>query len=518
MYLVTSEEMRRIDRHAIDEIGIPSMVLMENAGRAVAEEIAKLSSADRSSGGKRPPRWLVLAGKGKNGGDGLVCARHLTERGFEIGVVYAADPKTLTGEAARQRDIALKIGFTLEPYAPGTIDWARWDGVVDALVGTGASGAPREPSAALIREANASGLPIVAVDVPSGLDADTGETAEPCIRATLTVALAWPKRGLFAYPGAEAAGRVVVRSIGIPERSARSADVRAFVATEQAMADRLGVRLPVRRREDSHKGTYGHVLVAAGSRGMTGAGWLCAKAALRAGCGLATWAVPSALATESAGRLPEAMTAGIPDEGSGEWGRTRASDLAARAEGKQAVVVGPGFGRWTGDSDWLRELWGAVGAPLVLDADALNMLADPMGSGGFAAWPARNQPAVLTPHPGEMARLCGLSVPEVQRDRIGLAAKFAARHGVVLVLKGARTVIAAPNGNAWVNATGNPGMATGGSGDALAGIIGGLLAQRFDAETAAVLGVYLHGAAGDRAASSRHSPGSLIAGDIIEAL
>jgi len=525
MYLVTAEEMRRIDRYAIDAIGIPAMALMENAGRAVADEVEKLQAsagtttqAHAGLPGARKPRWLILAGKGNNGGDGLVCARHLVDRGFEVRIVYAVPPDSLTGEAALQRDIALRIGLAQEEYSPGTIDWERWDGVVDALLGTGTAGAPREPMASLIREANGSGRPIVAIDVPSGIDSDTGETAEPCIRASVTVALALPKVGLLAYPGADAAGEVVVRPIGIPEAAVRSENVRTFVLDKASLADRWGIALPLARKANSHKGTYGHTFVVAGSRGMSGAGLLCAKAALRSGCGLVSRAVPDALIASLTGHLSEAMLFGVADGGLGEWRGTNAKEIAAIASGKQAVVVGPGLGRWAEDSLWLQELWGGVAAPLVLDADALNMVAEAISSGEFASWGPRQGETILTPHPGEMTRLCGLSVPEIERDRLGAARRLAERYGVHVVLKGARTVVASPGGNAWVNTTGNAGMATGGSGDVLAGMIGSLLAQGFAAEKAAAVGVFWHGAAGDLAASNRGSIGSLVAGDIVEAL
>ncbi|WP_123039265.1 NAD(P)H-hydrate dehydratase [Cohnella candidum] len=520
MILVTSAEMRAIDRFAIEGIGIPAMVLMENAGRAVADEVVRIQETEAPRSGNadgRAPRWIVLVGKGNNGGDGIVCARHLVERGYDVLLLYAASPDGWSGEAAAQRDIARRMGLTEAVYGqPGTPDWPRWDGIVDALLGTGTSGPPREPCASLIREANASGLPIVSADLPSGLNADTGEVADPCIRARVTVALAAMKRGLLLYPGAEAAGEVVVRPIGIPAEAVKRQQVNTFVLNEETLKDKLGMPFPLRRDADTHKGTYGHALIVAGSRPMSGAGLLCARAALRAGSGLVTWAVPELLALPLAGRLPEAMIRGLPDGGSGEWSGVPAAQVAALAAGKQAVVVGPGLGRWPGDAAWLRELWESVDAPLVLDADALNMLAD---AGDFpASWPRRERGAVLTPHPGEMARLSGLSAREVQADRIGLARRYAERLGAALVLKGARTVVAGPDGSAYVNTTGNPGMATGGSGDVLAGVIGALLAQGWDAMQAAAGGVYWHGAAGDRAAASREFPASLIAGDIIERL
>lgn len=554
MHIVTSEEMRKLDRYAIETLGIPAVVLMENAGRAVAEEAAKLArerrngvgvrggsdgggvrkgspvgvggsggfdgwlGGDSDSGDNRGKPWLILVGKGNNGGDGIVCARHLRELGLEAELLYAVDSGTLTGEAALQHGIATRMGFSPSVYKPGSVPWERYAGIVDALLGTGTKGAPREPYASLIREANACGLPIVAADLPSGLDADTGEAYEPCIRADVTVALAYLKRGLTQYPGAEFAGQVIARAIGIPEPLAEQLGVRTYWADERLFAQRFGLRLPIDRRADTHKGTYGHVLVAAGTRQYSGAGLLAAKAALRAGAGLVSWALPEWLLAPMIGRVPEAMLLPVRDQGRGDWAETSPRDVLQLAEGKGALAVGPGMGRFPGDAAWLREIWsGASDRPIVLDADALNMIADADG-GGLGSWPRRAAPAILTPHPGEMARLAGLPAREVQRDRIGLARRFAMQHGVTLVLKGARTVTATPEGDAFVNASGNPGMATGGAGDVLAGIIAGLLAQGCEAGLAAALGVYLHGAAGDRAAAGRASPGSLIAGDIIEAL
>jgi len=511
MLLVTAEQMRAIDRHAIERIGLPAMVLMENAGRAVAEEVAAFI---RERG--TPARsWIVLVGKGNNGGDGIVAARHLTEAGIGAELLYAVDPGSLTGEAALQRDIAANMGIPAARYRPGSVAWERYAGVVDALLGTGTSGAPREPYASLIREANESGLPVIAVDIPSGLDADTGAVFDPCIRADVTVALAFCKCGLAQFPGARAAGRVAVRAIGIPASLAGLHGVRTHLATKETIETELSVRLPLERPEDGHKGTFGHALVVAGSAAYGGAGLLAAKAALRAGAGLVTWVLPRAMAKAMAGRLPEAILAGAGGDADGNWTADAAAEVAKLAEGKKAAAIGPGIGRFPDDGRWLRTLWTDIGIPIVLDADALNMLAS---SGGLAAWPRRSAPVVLTPHPGEMARLAGASVADIQRDRLGAARDFAERHGVIVVLKGARTVTALPDGRAFVNPTGNAGMATAGTGDVLAGLIAGLLAQGMPPEAAAVAGVYLHGEAGDRAAKRRPSPASLIAGDLLDML
>ncbi|BCJ86856.1 NAD(P)H-hydrate dehydratase [Effusibacillus dendaii] len=510
MHVVTSQEMRQLDHHTIDKIGIPALVLMENAGRetarVAADYFAKRAGADRKG------RWLILAGKGNNGADAVVAARHLAEWGHHAEVVYAEPPETLRGDAAVQRDIAVRLGISCQLYQPDTIEWQRFDAVLDGLLGTGSKGAPRGPYAALIREANKSGLPILAVDIPSGLDADNGSLNAPCIRAEHTITFAFPKRGLVQQPGIGAAGQLTVVPIGIPAGLADQLGVKTFLLYEHTLRERLGVDPARPRQPNTHKGTYGHVLVAAGSRRMSGAGILCTKAALRSGCGLVTWAVPDHLLESLIGHVPEAMLAGVADEKRGDWSAVSPHELLALMEGKQAVVIGPGIGRFSEDFDWMKALWEGAACPLVIDADGLNMLADHLQK-----WPRRQAATVLTPHPGEMSRLMNLSVREIQADRIGTATQYAVEFGVTLVLKGAQTVIATPDGTAFVNTTGNPGMATGGMGDVLAGLIAGLLAQGHEAKQAACLGVWLHGRAGDQAAE-KIGQNALLAGDLIHFL
>ena len=510
MYIVSAKEMRDLDRTAIETIGIPSLVLMENAGRAVAEAVLDMI---RDTGTDKP--WIVLAGKGNNGADGVVAARHLQEAGIGVHVLYIAPPESLTGEAAVQRDIAFRLGLPHDVYAPGGVRWEQYGGIIDALLGTGTGGAPREPYASLIREANESGLPVVSVDIPSGLDADTGNVYSPCIRADRTVTFAFLKRGLAQYPGKQQAGECIVVPIGIPERIAAEYPVRTYLADRTLFRRSFAVDLPLARPANTHKGHYGHVLIAAGSLDYSGAGLLAASAALRAGSGLVTWALPQKLKECMIGHRPEIMMRGIEDGGSGEWTPASADALVELSCGKDAMAVGPGLSRFAGDTGWLRILWESIACPLVLDADALNILAD---ARDFGEWPKRAFPTVMTPHPGEMARLAGLTVKEVEQDRIELARRYAAQHQVILVLKGAATVTATPQGDVYVNTTGNPGMATGGSGDVLTGIIVSLIGQGLPAEQAAVIGVYLHGEAGDRAAGRRLSPASLLAGDIVDAL
>lgn len=542
MYIVNSEEMRELDRQAIEGLGIPAVALMENAGKAVAEEVLALcrrragkgEETETTSGGPfsshgiaadaslhlpaaSREHWLVLAGKGNNGGDGAAAARHLREAGVRVTLLYAAEPSSLTGEAAIQRDAAHCCGIPLGFHGlqDGAVDWRAYTGIVDALLGTGAAGAPRGAYAGLIRAANESGLPIVSADIPSGLDADTGTLHEPSIRAEVTVCLAFLKRGLVQYPGAEAAGQVVVRSIGIPASLCSDHDIPVFLLTPEVLKKELGADPDRPRSPEGHKGTYGHVLVAGGSRTMSGAGLLAARAALRSGSGLVTWALPEELLLPMTGAAPEIMLQPVAAAIGGVWNEASAGEVLKLAEKRDVLSAGPGLGRFPGDSVWIRRLWEESTQPLVVDADALNALAD---AEDFKVWKPRSSDTVLTPHPGEMARLTGKSTAAVQRDRIGTAMKYALQHHVTLVLKGSRTVIASPDGRVYVNVTGHPGMATGGTGDVLTGIIAGLLAQGLSGPQAAALGVRLHGLAGERAAGFRGHPSAVTAGDVIEAL
>ncbi|MGC5328868.1 NAD(P)H-hydrate dehydratase, partial [Brevibacillus sp. SYSU BS000544] len=387
-----------------------------------------------------------------------------------------------------------------------------YDGIIDGLIGTGTKGAPRSPYADIIQEVNRSKRPIISIDIPSGLDPDTGQLHDSCMKATRTVALAFLKRGLTQYPGLDAVGEVIVRTIGIWPSFADQFGIRTFLLSKTFLEEHFADSTDQPRQNNSHKGTYGHVLVCAGSQEMSGAGLLCSKAALRTGSGLVTWAVPESLVPSLMGLVPEVMLKGLA-------GKTHSlnsvEELLAVLTTRNIAVIGPGLGRFADDSRWLRTIWEQSSCPLVLDADALNMIAD---TADFAEWSLRSHPTILTPHPGEMARLLGVTTAEIQRNRIEIARSFAARHRVILVLKGARTVIATPDGAAYINPTGNPGMATGGSGDVLAGIIAGFIAQGLSADHAACFGVWLHGYAGDQAASKRKSPNSLIAGDIINEL
>ena len=500
MRLVGSAEMRSIDRAAIDGLGVPSLALMERAGRAVAEGAVHLA---RPGG-----RFLVVCGGGNNGGDGWVAARLLQPAG-RVGVVAVTSPAQLSGDAAAMAKRALEAGVPVQPFVEGTpLDAGPGDLVIDALLGTGLA-RPAEgrlaAAIAAIAAARREGARVLSVDLPSGLSADTGRPLGPCVEADATVTFGLQKRGLVLYPGASLAGTVTVADIGLPPAALDQVEERCRLL-EEAEARSL---LPPRDAE-AHKGDAGRLLVVAGAPGKTGAAHLALLGALRGGAGLVTLAARAEVLPFALAGRPEAMSVGLP--GTGPLGPADLPALLAASRSANALVAGPGLHRGEETGPLLRGWLAAAGRPAVLDADALNALdPEPAWLGTLPA------PVVLTPHPGELARLCGLTVAEVQADRIGLAASRAAAWGVVLVLKGARTVVAAPGRPAAVIPTGNAGMATGGTGDVLAGLCGALLAGGLGPFDAARVAAWVHGAAGDLVAARLGQRG-LLAGDLGEAI
>ena len=508
MIVTTAAEMRRIDALAIERFGMPADVLMERAGVGAAAALLARFPHVRKTG------VVVLAGKGNNGGDGFVVARALKRRRVRCEVVLAAAradvrPPARSKLLAWERAGGKTTTITASDLGPLQRALGRAGCVVDALFGTGLTGTLTGLAAEVITLVNASGVPTVALDLPSGLDADRGVPLGVAVEAELTVAFAAPKIGTILYPGARHAGELVVVDIGIPEQAV--AEV-APAAEAMLAADAAVLLCP--RDPEAHKGTNGHVAVVAGGRGKTGAVVLASRAAARAGAGLVTAGVPASEQQAVAARLLEEMTTALPDDGEGGLGFPSAHAYAALLEGKQALVTGPGIGV----SEARRALvaWFVLEAalPAVIDADALNCLALSPPPG---AWGTAERPRILTPHPGEMARLAGIPTAEVQADRIAVARRFAAARGVIVILKGARTVIAEPDGRVAINCSGNPGLGSGGTGDVLAGILGGLLAQGYTPAVAARLGVFLHGFAADRVAARRGMIG-LLASDVIEEL
>ncbi|MHB8417100.1 MAG: NAD(P)H-hydrate dehydratase [Myxococcales bacterium] len=495
--LLTASEVRELDRLCAERYGVPVAALMESAGRAVAE-----AAWPRCATG----RVVVLAGGGNNGGDGFVAARLLHERGLRVELWLAVPKERLRGEAAANFGRLGPLGIPLHEGPPPPL--ARGDVAVDALLGTGLGRAPEGGFAEGIRALNAgrgAGARVIAVDVPSGLPADGGEPPGECVAASLTVTFAAPKLGLAIEPGASLAGELIVADIGVPPAALTELPSRLELL-EEASVRRL---FPPRPR-DSHKGSFGHLLVVAGSQGKAGAAALAVSGALRGGAGLVTLASREPVAAALWTARPEAMSVALP--WAGPLGSLDVEPLRAAAAGKNALAIGPGIPRGPDTARALAELLAAFEGPAVLDADALNAFA-----GELELLRRAGGPLVLTPHPGEMSRLQGRPTAEIQRDRIGAAKAFAAERGVTLVLKGARTVVAAPDGACWIVPTGNPGLATGGTGDVLCGLIGALLAQGLSPTEAARAGAYVHGLAGDFAARRRGERG-LVASDVAEGI
>ncbi len=495
------EQVRSMDRRASERFGVTGLQLMENAGARVAAAAVRMRRGDGPV--------LILAGKGNNGGDGLVAGRHLQTEGVPVVVALVCREDEVSGDARVNLDIARRCGLDLRVVAEesglGALGALRPSLVIDALLGTGVHGAPRGVTAAAIRLVGEFSAPVLAVDVPSGLDADSGRAEGDCVRADRTVTMGCLKPGLVQYPGRTLAGEVEVAAIGWPLAAIEAEGLRLAVTDRSEVA----AWLP-RRKPDAHKGTAGHLLVVAGSRGLTGAAALASRAGLRAGAGLVTLALPASLQPLLASRLDEVMTLPVAETSAqslSERAWTAVLDFLGRC---RALALGPGFSR---DSEPLAlAARAAVEAPVpaVLDADGLQALA-----GRLDLLQAAKAWRVLTPHPGEMGTLLGLTVEQVQGDRIGAAREAARRSGAVVVLKGAPTVVARPDGEARLNPTGNPALATGGSGDVLTGLIGGLLAQGLGPWEAAVAGVYVHGLCGDLAAAELGPVGAL-AGDISE--
>ena len=501
MRLVSAAEMRAIDRTAIEEFGVPGLGLMERAGAAVA----RAAHASRGANG----RVLILCGAGNNGGDGYVAARHLRADGVDVRVVALAARAQLGGDALAAREEAERAGVPIaEGLEAARIEAGAGDVVIDALLGTGLARAPEGPYAKaieLVEALRSGGAKIVSVDIPSGLSADSGRPLGRCVHADVTVTFAFQKRGLVLHPGPSYAGQVLLADIGIPAEAAARVPVGCELLGEQE-----AMRLVPPRTPDAHKGDAGRVLVIAGSPGKTGAAHLALTGALRGGAGLVTLAAREEVFPLALAGRPEAMS--VPLLGSGPLCERDLEPLLAAAKGMNAVVIGPGIPRGPETAKLLRTFLERVGVPAVLDADALNALAERPGL--VTGLPS---PAVLTPHPGEMARLVGGTIGAVQEDRIGIAAEKASAWGCVIVLKGARTVVASPGAPPAVVLAGNPGMATGGTGDVLAGITGALLASGLPAFDAARAAAFAHAAAGD-VASERWGERGLLATDLADAL
>ncbi|MEZ5360480.1 MAG: NAD(P)H-hydrate dehydratase [Candidatus Zixiibacteriota bacterium] len=506
MILVTADEMRAIDSRAINDYKIPSLELMENAGRGIFHYIEEVVAPEI----EEEPAIAIVCGRGNNGGDGFVVGRYLFEAGYDVVFLLAGTDEKLSDDCRVNYDKVIAAGYevvqvTKERDIP---DLHEFDLIIDAIFGTGFSGAPRGISAKLIDHINASHAHIVSVDAPSGLDVSTGKAETMAVMADFTTTLALPKPGLYVSPGREFAGFVAIIPIGIPQEVVESFGIQKYLINDHKVAHTLPQPKP-----DGHKGDFGKVFILAGSPGLTGAAYLSGLAAARSGAGLVTVGVPKSLNPILEMKLTEVMTVPLPEVGKRSVLALRGKgEIRQHIKGKDAIAIGPGIGRHHETGELIRRLIGDITCPCVIDADGLYPL-----SGEDSPLLQQHGPLVLTPHPGEFARLTGETPSAHPLDNFELVAKWAKTFNAVIVLKGSPTIIGTPEGEVYMNSTGNFGMATGGSGDVLTGIIVTMLAQGLEPLRAAGCGVFIHGLAGDMAIE-HINPRSLIAGDVIEFL
>lgn len=510
MKVVTAKEMQELDRLASAQFKIPTARLMERAGEQLLAALrAYLGTLD----GKR---IVIAAGKGNNGGDGLVLARLLREHPCTVETYLAADGSTLRGLAREQWQRLRQSGGPPDCRCLDRTEWttdqfrraaAGADVMVDALLGTGLTKPVEGIYSDIIGAINAAGAPVLAVDLPSGINADTGAVMGVAVTAAVTITFALPKLGLLLHPGAARAGRVIVVDIGIPQDAVDRLTLTVEQITPGSIRRALSPRSP-----QQHKGDFGHLLLIAGSEGKMGAAAMSALGALRAGAGLVTVAIPRSQNPVIQQLVMEAMSAPMAETDEHTLAEASLPFLIQQAIGKRAVALGPGLSLHPETQAVVRALVPQLPCPLVIDADGLNAIA---GHESIVA--KRSDPTLLTPHPGEMARLLGCTTNHVEADRPSAACEAARRYRAWIVLKGAHTLLADPDGRLWINTTGNPGMATGGTGDVLTGVLGGLLAQSIPLPAAITAAVYLHGLAGDLAARQTGEAG-LIARDLIAQL
>lgn len=507
MKAVTSAQMRALDDAAIQHTGIPGVVLMENAGLRVVELVEKKFPTVEGLD------VVVLCGKGNNGGDGFVIARHLANAGARVRVFTTADSDEVEGEAAVHRAIAedavlsvtdIRATTGMESF---TQSLERCGLVVDAMLGTGISGEVRGVVRQVIEELSGCRAPTVAVDIPSGIDSDTGNVCGAAVSARWTVTFALPKVGLLIYPGAAYCGEVWLGDIGIPAALVHDPAIGCHLITPEMVRTWLPKRGP-----EAHKGSCGRVAIVAGSSGYAGAAILASRAATRSGVGLVTLCLPRSVNSAVKAASVESTTLPLPETAEQTVALEGLADVLSLLKRVDALALGPGISRNGETLEFVRELVSKAELPVVLDADAVFAFA-----GKPELLKTVTAPKIMTPHPGEMSYLLGIPVEAVQSNRLGIARQAAERSGSTIVLKGARTVIATPEGETYINPTGNAGMATGGTGDVLTGLIVALLGQGLSPTQAAAAGAYLHGTAGDSVAAERGEAG-LIAGDLVDAL
>ncbi|MBW1978315.1 MAG: NAD(P)H-hydrate dehydratase [Deltaproteobacteria bacterium] len=499
MRLVKASEIQEMDRVTIQELGIPGAVLMENAGRGATKLFLDHFKPLVGS------HVLFLCGRGNNGGDGYVIARYLNELGFKTTVIVLSKFEKLSGDALTNFEVLTRMGLDILEV-PDSAAWAEHrrlisgcDYIVDGIFGTGLNAPVKGFYEQVIQDANSAKKPIMSIDIPSGLNADTGQVMGVAIKAELTVTFGFPKLGEFVFPGAHFVGRLMRVDIGIPSKVADTVPGKISIVEPSEFSSLFNVEKP-----DVHKGRRGHLLVLAGSTGKTGAATMTALGALRAGAGLVTVGIPGSLNPILENKLTEAMTFPLPETGDGTLSMDAEKHIYQLMEGKTALAIGPGLSTREETKALVRRIIAQCPLPVIIDADGLNAL-----PGELEALGHKETRAILTPHPGEMARLISSTPAEVQKNRVEIAAEFAQAHACILVLKGARTVIAEPGGEVHLNPTGNPALASGGSGDVLTGLIAGFVARGWPLSKAAIAGVYVHGLAADALAEDMGQSGVL---------
>ncbi len=504
MVLVTADEMQEIDRQAIESFGIPGKQLMENAGRGASAMLSRHFSdlESRSIG--------IAAGKGNNGGDGFVIARTLAQQGLSVTVYLLAEREKVRGDAAANLRELPQLNVPIVEI-PDESAFSRHETAlrhetlwIDAILGTGLNSDVEGLYRTFIAFLNDSGKPIFAVDIPSGLNSDTGQPCGICVRADATTSFAFAKSGHHLYPGVTFTGDLDVIDIGIPSQIVTRVNPKQHLLSKDMIRNHWIPRAP-----DAHKGNTGHLLVVAGSPGKTGAAAMTAMSAMRSGAGLVSLAIPRSLNVILEALVLEAMTCPLPETGDGHLDTSAFKPIMDLLSNKQCLAIGPGLGTSAETQHLVRQIIADCPCPMVIDADGLNSLI-----GQTALLKDIGAPAILTPHPGEMAGLTGKTTTEIQSDRMGCARSVAEEYQVHVVLKGARTLIAHPDGSIYINPTGNSGMASGGMGDVLTGLIAGLISQGYGPQAATHIGVYLHGMAADILAGTL-GPIGFLASDVI---
>ena len=507
MYLVTANEMQKMDRSTIESFGLPGRILMENAGRGATQFfLDQFKNAENKKIG-------VIAGRGNNGGDGFVIARYLAQKGISVTVYLLSEHQKVSGDASANLKLLspLKVPVIEMPDAKSFSAHetamrheAIW---IDAIFGTGLRSDVKGFFKDVIDFINRLNKPVFAVDIPSGLNSDTGQPCGACIRADATATFAFAKTGHFMFPGADYTGNLKIIDIGVPPHIAHDVGPLQYLLTPDLIR---AVFSP--RPSDAHKGHTGHLLVIAGSTGKTGAAVMTATSAMRSGAGLVTLGIPASLNPILEAQVIETMTEPLPETVNGILDDTSVNRIMDLLSDKKCLAIGPGIGTAPETQKLFKNLLQENTKPVVIDADGLNILA-----GHIEILKDLDTPVVLTPHPGEMARLISTTSANVQKDRIKCARDFAEKFNVHVVLKGARTIVAHPDGRVFINPTGNPGMASGGMGDVLTGVIAGFIAQGHQPELAAHAGVYLHGATADSLAKNK-GPFGYLATDVMNLL